>query len=118
MTNNRRRFHRIQVDCTAAIEFDGKTCDTQLLDISLNGVLLTRTPEWNAQCGTSCRVRIRLDDDATQICMEGSVVHIEEERLGVRCEHIDIESAGHLRRIVELNLGDAELLNRELSVLV
>ncbi|HXK57002.1 MAG TPA: PilZ domain-containing protein, partial [Gammaproteobacteria bacterium] len=37
--------------------------------------------------------------------------------LGLRCVSIDMESIGHLRRLVELNLGDAELLHRDLESL-
>lgn len=118
MSENRRRFHRIQFDCTASIEVAGKTHETRLLDISLNGALVDRPRDWTAQSGTGCLVRITLNPEVTQIVMQGSVAHIETDRLGIHCEHIDIESAGHLRRIVELNLGDAELLNRELSALV
>lgn len=117
MSENRRRFHRIHLDCRASIEACGVTHETQLIDISLKGALLSRPIEWNVQSGTHCVVTIALDPDAIQLAMEGVIVHIEPDRLGIRCHHIDIESAGHLRRIVELNLGDAELLNRELSAL-
>jgi hypothetical protein len=50
--------------------------------------------------------------------MAGEVVHREWTLVGVRCVEIDLESISHLRRLVELNLGDAELLHRELSALV
>ncbi|VAX04921.1 hypothetical protein MNBD_GAMMA20-584, partial [hydrothermal vent metagenome] len=43
--------------------------------------------------------------------------HSENDHIGFRCEHIDLESISHLRRLVELNLGDAKLLDRELSAL-
>ena len=32
-------------------------------------------------------------------------------------DHIDLESISHLRRLVELNLGDSSLLERELAAL-
>jgi hypothetical protein len=49
--------------------------------------------------------------------METIVVHSQQDSLGLRCEKIDIESASHLRRLLELNMGDAELLSRELDEL-
>jgi hypothetical protein len=38
-------------------------------------------------------------------------------RIGYRWEKIDLDSFSQLKRLVELNLGDPELLNRELSAL-
>ena len=44
-------------------------------------------------------------------------MHIEDDHTGYRCEHIDLDSISHLRRLVELNLGDPDILDRELSEL-
>jgi hypothetical protein len=35
----------------------------------------------------------------------------------LQCNAIDIDSVTHLRRLVELNLGNSEQLNKELSQL-
>ena len=43
---------------------------------------------------------------------------IEGIYFGLICRNLDIDSATHLRRLVELNLGDPKLLERELSALV
>lgn len=118
MSENRRRFHRIQLDCTATVEVNGHNLATQLIDISLNGALLSRPLEWSAELGTPCVVKIALDPEQAEIRMEGKIAHMEDERIGVHCAQLDIESAGYLRRVVELNLGDAELLNREFSALI
>jgi len=45
------------------------------------------------------------------------LAHIRNNNVGLRCEYIDIDSITYLRRLVELNLGDAELLERELVAL-
>jgi len=50
--------------------------------------------------------------------MTASVAHIDPTRIGFICEHIDLDSITHLKRLVELNLGDEELLHRELSSLI
>ena len=51
----------------------------------------------------------------TIIRMTVTVMHVHADRIGLHCEHIDIDSVTHLRRLIELNLGDPELLERELS---
>jgi hypothetical protein len=52
------------------------------------------------------------------IAMDVTPIHLGENRLGFRCDRIDLASASHLRRLVELNLGDPALLERELAALV
>jgi hypothetical protein len=49
--------------------------------------------------------------------MDTAVAHIEGTRVGLRCLHIDLDSITELRRLVELNLGDAAQLDRELHAL-
>jgi hypothetical protein len=44
--------------------------------------------------------------------------HVEPHRLGFQCRYIDLESASHLKRLVELNLGDPTLLEREFAHLL
>ena len=42
----------------------------------------------------------------------------EAHKLGFECTRIDQQSISHLRRVVELNLGDEALLQRELKALI
>jgi hypothetical protein len=44
--------------------------------------------------------------------------HTRGQNAGLLCLDIDIDSVTHLRRLVELNLGDSDLLERELSALI
>ena len=46
------------------------------------------------------------------------MAHLEGNRTGIACDHIDVDSASHLRRIVELNTGNEALLEREIEALV
>ncbi|EEX38264.1 hypothetical protein VIB_000209 [Vibrio metschnikovii CIP 69.14] len=41
-----------------------------------------------------------------------------ERILHIKIVHIDLESIAHLKRLVELNIGDDELLHRDLEHLV
>ena len=43
---------------------------------------------------------------------------LKDHHLGLFCHHIDIDSITHLRRLIELNLGDETLLQRELAELL
>ena len=57
------------------------------------------------------------DESAVDLFMDVTVAHLNGTSVGVRCVTIDIDSASHLRRLLELNLGDADLLSRELTEL-
>jgi hypothetical protein len=50
--------------------------------------------------------------------MDGEVVHVRGNRVGVKCDEMDLESMAHLRRLVELNVADDGVLQGELSALV
>jgi hypothetical protein len=49
--------------------------------------------------------------------MRGKISHVEADHLGIESTGIDIESITHLRRLMELNLGDSSILDRELAAL-
>lgn len=88
-----------------------------LLDISLRGVLISRPENWNGNIDDHFLVELILSNSIIHIRMEVSVAHVEEEHVGFRCEHIDLDSITHLRRLVELNIGNTDILNRELAAL-
>jgi len=88
-----------------------------LLDIALKGALIKLETGCKVQLQESCRLILPLTDDGEQIEMLGKVVHLEDGNVGMKCEHIDLASLTRLRRLLELNTGDADLMDRELSML-
>lgn len=117
-TDERRRFHRIATDKPVSLrDGDMQHCGT-VLDISLQGLLLESNGSWNPTIGTRVRAGVRLGEEMPEISMDGEIVHIDGKRVGLRCVGIGLESASALRRMVELNLGDGELLERDLSQLL
>ncbi|MCU7802648.1 MAG: PilZ domain-containing protein [Candidatus Thiodiazotropha sp. (ex Lucinoma borealis)] len=116
-SSERRRFHRILFDAPVCMELNKKTYQSELLDISLKGALVRTPTEWAGQVGDNLILRINLDDADTVITMQAICAHVEEERIGVLCKEIDMESISLLRRLVELNLADDEVLNRDLEAL-
>ncbi len=114
----KRRFQRIQFDAPCELYWQDDVQTAEVLDISLKGVLVSRPPGWAASEGEPCELTVHLNNHESAIVMAVVLRHIERDRLGFKIEYIDLESAGHLKRLVELNLGDAELLERELSQLI
>ncbi len=114
----RRQFSRITFHRPALFTVGGTGGLVSVLDVSLTGARLERPPGFPAEAGGRCALVIRLDGAETVIQLEGEVAHRAGNRLGIRCTSIDLESVGHLRRVVELSLGDEELLHRELATLI
>jgi hypothetical protein len=115
-TEERRRFHRILFDAQITVTHAGNDYRTIAEDVSLNGALVKKPEGWDGNVGDDATISIRLDEQQT-IIMQTIIAHMETEHLGLRCHHIDMDSITHLRRLVELNLGDTDLLERDLEAL-
>ena len=114
---NRRQFTRILFKIDANLVIENDTYHVNILDISLNGALVTIP-----SCGTNLKSKLgtlefSLDGDEQQVCMHIAVVHQAASEMGLQCNAIDIDSVTRLRRLVELNLGDDSQLHKELSQL-
>ncbi|MGB1881152.1 MAG: PilZ domain-containing protein [Gammaproteobacteria bacterium] len=113
-----RHFHRVPFDGLVEFQSGLSTQMAELLDISLHGALIANFTGTRPQAGNRCRLSLALDDDGTAcIVMEGIVAHVHGTRVGVECTSIDVDSITHLRRLLEMNLGDASLINRDLRAL-
>jgi len=67
--------------------------------------------------GHAYRLEIPLEDSDGKIVMEVAPVHEDGGKMGLTCFSIDMESMTHLRRMLELNLGDPALIEREMRLL-
>jgi hypothetical protein len=114
---NKRRFSRIEFDTEVSLISDKGLWQSKLIDISLKGLLITVPQAWKADVGDHYITELFSDNEDTVIRMEVSVTHLGERRVGFKCKHIDLDSISHLRRFLELNIGDVDIINRELSEL-
>lgn len=112
----RRRFSRIPFGINAVLQGSDGAFDVRVLDLSLRGALLEADGSWPMAAGACAKLLILLAP-GTEIRMEVRLVHLGADQAGFACERIDLSSLEHLRRLAELNLADAELLQRELSEL-
>lgn len=115
-TLDKRRYHRIFYDTQARLSCDESTLPCRIVDLSLKGCLLRFEDPWQGDLEKIYTLTFSLSDDCA-ISMAISISHIVDNTAGFKCEHIDIDSITHLRRLVELNLGDSELLERDLLAL-
>lgn len=117
---NRRKFSRIPFEAKAHINAGSGELhlNCNVIDISLNGILIAKPDSWRGKLEEHYQIDLLLENGQLVIKMDTAVAHIDETAVGFICKHIDLESISHLKRLVELNLGDEELLHRELSSLI
>lgn len=122
MTSNpaaesRRHFSRVVFRGQARLTCAGAEHAVVVHDLALKGALVESATPLAVTLGDKARLVLSLDDDGDFIELQGHLVHHEGCRLGLKCDDIDVDSLTNLRRLVELNLGDASLVDRELSQL-
>ena len=111
-----RRYTRIPFDVPVTLNSTAGSWDTELIDISLHGALIKAPAPLAAATEHQYQLCVHLDG-GHNICMDVVIAHQRDDELGLRCVDIDLESVTHLRRLIELNLGETELVERELSAL-
>lgn len=112
-----RHFKRVTFFTAAQLIFAEQAVLTEVLDISLKGALVHKPDAISFEHDQPFQLVIKLDNDDTVIRMQVAIAHQHANHLGLSCQFIDIDSISHLRRLLELNLGDADLLERELAEL-
>lgn len=121
-SEQRRRFSRVLFNASAHLLVDLIKLRCEVHDLSLKGALLRLASGESRPAslapGLHCTLELRLDADDIVIIMNCMVSHVEADNIGLRCESIDLDSVSHLRRLVELNVGDEAILQRELSALI
>jgi hypothetical protein len=113
-----RRFTRISFHRPAVLDLRVVRAECEVLDVSLKGALVEVGPGVRLQAGDACSLVIRLDAGDAVIRMDGELAHVNGQRVGVKVDEMELESVEHLRRLVEVNLGDEHVLHRELAALV
>ncbi len=116
--DERRRFHRIATDKPVELSIGERSYAGTVLDISLRGLLVQISDDAGPQRGEQANAHIKLNDERCCINLTGEIAHIEGQHIGIHCISMDLDSAAQLRRMVELNLADNDLLERELAQLI
>jgi hypothetical protein len=113
---DRRQFSRILFDAWVELRQGEKHWHAAVVDLSLRGLLVEEPQDWQIDTSRPVSAAIMLGSQAS-IQMTVRWRHSGGDQVGFECEYIDLDSISNLRRLVELNLGDSTLLERELGSL-
>lgn len=114
----RRRFSRIFYQVPALAQQGQKKLTTCIQDLSLHGLLLWAADEANFKSDQPLEIQFTLPDSDITLSLTAQLVRQNGNNLHLKIQHIDIESISHLKRLVELNVGNDELLHRDMRQLV
>ncbi len=108
MTNrdDKRRFSRVPFEGTARLHINERLLPVELLDISVRGAQVRLPKGERVNPNNECRLTLTLDDSPIHLTLESQVRHTADDQAGLVFVLIDVTDMQHLRRIVELNLGD------------
>lgn len=116
ITSERRQYTRIPFSAEILMQSGNEEWTCNLLDISLNGMLVEPPHDMNINPNNPCAVALFLSDDVI-INIRVRIRHTAADRWGLQFINIDVESLQHLRHLLESHLQDNDLINRELAQL-
>ncbi|PQJ88428.1 PilZ domain-containing protein [Aliivibrio sifiae] len=113
----RRKFSRVVYQANAIILHNGTSLNGSLIDLSLHGLLVALDDDCELEPNEKMTVRFTLNESDIHIIAECKLINKTDNTLRLCISHIDIDSISHLKRLVELNVGNSDLLLRQLSEL-
>ena len=114
-TDNLRHYSRVPFHANVMLYANDRELSVCLIDIALKGALVEGVEAHRLALHDKCQLVLALANGGEAITMAGRIVHLEGSHIGVECLEIDLNSLTMLRRLIELNTGDTERINQELS---
>ncbi len=112
----RRSYSRVAFNAEVLMQCGHEEWSSNLIDISLKGMLVEPPSGLVIDIHKPFAVALFLGEDVS-IHARATIAHTNKGHWGLEWQHIDIDGLTHLRRLLELNMENPELLNRELAEL-
>lgn len=109
-----RYYKRVDFHIGASVRIDNALYTGELYDISLKGSLIKMNNPLIQFSEKTCSVILKLPNSNITLRFEAKIVHKHKDFLGFKFEGADVDSITHLRRLIVLNTGDEEGIDREI----
>ncbi len=113
----RRRFHRVGFNADATLKLSFGSISVEVLDISLAGALLKIDSAITMEGRQQGLLIIKLSEEV-QIRINGDLLAHSDGSYAMHRQLNAPEDDHHLRRLLELNLGDSKLMERDIEALI
>lgn len=108
-----RRFQRVPFQTETRVAMGGTAWDCALLNIALKGALL-ESDQLPLEPGAICDLTMTLPGTSIHLRFRSELVHQKQTHYGFKFLDLDLDSLTHLRKLLELNMGDADCVRNEL----
>ncbi|OQY21547.1 MAG: hypothetical protein B6I37_08560 [Desulfobacteraceae bacterium 4572_35.2] len=116
----KRHYERVRFVEQAQVHCGDNIYSCMVTDISLKGCLLEFEQENLEQlCSDqSCEITLQLKGSDIVLRFEANTTHTHLHTVGFQFKSMPPESMTHLRRLLELNTGNPEEIDRELNYMM
>ena len=118
MPQKKRDTTRVEFHTRAELEIDGQGLSGTVEDLSLKGLFLkTEASQRFIQIGQKVKVTIRFSGTTSNLSIDvqGKVVRLTQEGLGIEFTDMEFDSFVYLRNVVAYNAGDEDVIMDEFS---
>jgi len=118
MPQKKRDTTRVEFHTRAELEIDGQGLSGTVEDLSLKGLFLkTEASQRSIQIGQKVKVTIRFSGTTSNLSVDvqGKVVRLTQEGLGIEFTDMEFDSFVYLRNVVAYNAGDEDVIMDEFS---
>jgi len=110
-----RNYRRLNFRTEADIIIENSAYRCDVVDLALQGALFRSERELPLTLGTHTPLSIYLPESSVRMEFVGELIHQRGNFYGFIFTSEEAESMGHLRRLLELNFGDAKQADEEFS---
>jgi len=110
-----RNYRRINFRTEADVTLKDSIYRCDLVDLALQGALFRSERELSLPLGSQVPLSIYLPETSIRMEFIGELIHQNGQFYGFIFTSEEAESMAHLRRLLELNVGDAALIEKEFN---
>lgn len=116
----KRHYERVRFVERAHVNCGDTIYPCMIVDLSLKGSLLELDQQSIPPLDTDqlCEISLHLAGNTIVLRFEAVATHSHLNTIGFQFKSMDTESMTHLRRLLELNTGDPEEIDREIHYMM
>ena len=111
--NEQRNYRRIPFQTEAEVHLTGTSYSCELVDLALQGALFKSIQDLPVAIGDRYHLTIALPASDLTLEFTGELIHQRGNFYGFIFVSEDAITMGHLRRLLELNFGNGDAVDRE-----
>jgi hypothetical protein len=111
MDQEKRKRTRVPAHFDVTVSLRGEMIGVRIVNISLTGILCGSSPLFRKD--DACKVILSLSDEL-KITIDAKILRVGEQETAISFTAMDEESFAHLKRLVQYNTDDADLIEGEL----